>query len=118
MIVAGDRLTTVGTGEYRAEHGANPDVHFLLVGSEHATIHPPRGLQSENRLEYPTIVHPPTTRPVGLANNYPPTQFPEDPRKGPTQCRVLALNAAQTKWKTIQHASRTSGISETCYRYQ
>jgi putative transposase len=36
----------------------------------------------------------------------------------PAQRRALAQHAVQTKRPTIQHASRTFGISETCYRHQ
>lgn len=35
----------------------------------------------------------------------------------PAQRRALALHAVQTKRTTIQHACRTFGISETCYRH-
>jgi putative transposase len=36
----------------------------------------------------------------------------------PAQRRALAQHAVQTKRTTIEHACRTFGISETCYRHQ
>ena len=36
----------------------------------------------------------------------------------PAQRRALAQHTVQTKRTTIQHACRTYGISETCYRHQ
>ena len=36
----------------------------------------------------------------------------------PPQRRALAPHAVQTKRTTVQHARRTFGISDTCYRHQ